>query len=255
MPCQLNTIVLVPMFKTGAEPMTAEQIMKQLSRLGDESYKKTMLRHGASGPIFGVKIEELKKIQKAIKKDYKLALELFDSGNSDAMYLAGLIADEQQMTKKDLEHWAATASWHMISEYTVSWVASESKFGFELAKKWIDSKKEKVALAGWGTLSSLVSVKPDEELNLKELGALLDRVAVDIHKAPDRVRYAMNAFIISVGSYVEPLTNHALEVARQVGKVTVDMGDTACKVPGAAEYIGKVAKAGRIGRKRKTARC
>jgi hypothetical protein len=40
-----------------------------------------------------------------------------------------------------------------------------------------------------------------------------------------------------------------------VGKVSVDMGDTACKVPNAVEYIAKVAKAGRVGRKRSTALC
>ncbi len=47
----------------------------------------------------------MKPIQKKIKKDYALALELFDTGNSDAQYLAGLIADETKMSKKDLNNW------------------------------------------------------------------------------------------------------------------------------------------------------
>ena len=38
--------------------------------------------------------DDLKKYQKRIKKDYQLSLDLYDSGVSDAMYLAGLIADE-----------------------------------------------------------------------------------------------------------------------------------------------------------------
>jgi hypothetical protein len=48
-----------------------------------------------------VKVEELKKIQKQIKKDYQLALDLYDTGVYDAMYLAGLIADDLKMSKKD----------------------------------------------------------------------------------------------------------------------------------------------------------
>ena len=32
--------------------------------------------------------------QKRIKMDYQLALDLYETGNYDAMYLAGLIADD-----------------------------------------------------------------------------------------------------------------------------------------------------------------
>jgi 3-methyladenine DNA glycosylase AlkD len=236
--------------------MTADEILKQLAKMGNDGYKKLMLKHGAKEPYFGVKIEDMKdKFQKKIKKDYQLALDLFDSGNGDAQYLAGLIADEGRMTKADLQRWAKNASWKMISEYSVAWVAGESRFGFELGKEWIDSDDENVATTGWATLSSLVSVKPDGELPIKELDKLLGRVAKSIAKSPDRVRYSMNSFVIAVGAYVSTLTDKAVAAAKQIGKVTVDMGDTACRVPDAAEYIAKVAKAGRIGRKRKTARC
>ncbi len=236
--------------------MTASEILNQLAKLDNGGYKKLMLKHGAKEPYFGVKIEDMKnRFQKKIKKDYKLALDLFDSGNGDAQYLAGLIADEQQMSKDDQRRWAEIASWPMVSEYSVAWVAGESRFGFELGKEWIDSDQEKVASTGWATLSSLVSVKPDDELPVQELEKLVSRVAKTIQKSPNRVRYAMNNFVIAVGSYVAALTDRALAAAKQMGKVTVDVGDTDCKVPDAGQYIAKVAKAGRVGRKRKSARC
>src|SRR5207302_9008474 len=112
-------------------------------------------------PFFGVKIEHLKKIQKRIKMNYQLALDLYDTGISDAMYLAGLIADDARMTKKDLQRWVKQAYWYMLSEYTVPWVAAGSPYGRELALKWIESKKEHVAAAGWATLSSFVGITPD----------------------------------------------------------------------------------------------
>lgn len=236
--------------------MTADEVLKQLAKLGNKGYKKTLLKRGAKEPFFGVKIEDMKdKFQKKIKKDYKLALDLFDSGNGDAQYLAGLIADEGQMTKDDLRRWAKSATWLWVSEYSVAWVASESRFGFELGQEWTGAKQEKVASTGWATLSSLVSLRPDDELPIKELEKLLGRVAKTIHKSPNRVRYTMNSFVIAVGSNVPALTDKARQAAKQMGKVSVDMGDTDCNVPDAAEYIAKVAKAGRIGRKRKTARC
>src|SRR3954466_8033625 len=118
-----------------------EKLLAELQALGSESIKKVLLKHGAKEPFFGVKIEHLKKIQKRIKKDHALALDLYATGVSDAMYLAGLIADPQKMTKAQLNKWMKGASWYMISCYTVPWVASESRFGFELAREWIESPK------------------------------------------------------------------------------------------------------------------
>jgi 3-methyladenine DNA glycosylase AlkD len=235
--------------------MTADEIVKELKPLGKESYKKVLQNHGIREPIFGVKIEDLKKIQKRVKKDYQLALDLYDTGIHDAMYLAGLIADDLKMTKKDLQHWVENTNGALTCEYTVPWVAAESLHGRELALKWIDSKKESIAAAGWATLSTLVAIKEDADLDLAELKQLLERVQKTIHQQPNRVRYAMNGFIIAVGAYVKSLTAKALEAATKIGPVSVNMGDTSCKVPSAADYIKKVQQRGAIGKKRKTAKC
>ena len=65
----------------------------------------------------------------------------------------------------------------------------------------------------------------------------------------------MNSFVIAVGAYVESLTELAMKTAEKVGVVSVDMGNTACKVPFAPDYIKKVQKRGTIGKKRRSARC
>jgi hypothetical protein len=76
-----------------------------------------------------------------------------------------------------------------------------------------------------------------------------------IHQQPNRVRYAMNGFLIAVGSYVKPLTKAAVQTGQKIGQISVDMGGTACKVPYAPDYIEKVRQRGAIGKKRKTAKC
>ncbi len=235
--------------------MTVETIMAELKAKGSESIKKILLKHGVKEPFFGVKVEHLKLIQKQIKKDYQLSKDLFATGNADAMYLAGLIADETKMTKADLNGWVKNAESNNINEYTVPWITAESKFGYELAMDWIDSKKDSIAAAGWSALSSLVSIKPDTELDLAAFKKLLKRVEKEIHTAPNRVRSKMNGFIIAVGSYILPLTDDAIATAKKVGVVMVDMGDTSCKVPDAIEYIIKVKNRGSLGKKKKMARC
>jgi hypothetical protein len=235
--------------------MTKNEVMAQLEKMGSEKTIKTYLNQGGKAPLFGVKVADMKTIMKKVKKDYVLAKELYDTGNGDAMYLAGLIADEKKMTKADLEHWAKNATWTWHSEYTVPWVAAESNFGLELAHKWIDAKDEKIASTGWGTLSSYVSLVDNEEIDIKALDKLIDRVIKDIHKAPNRVRYVMNSFLIAVGSAIPALTDKAIAASKKIGVVEVNMGGTSCKVPSAEDYILKIKKAGKLGKKRKTARC
>ena len=43
-------------------------------------------------------------------------------------------------------------------------------------------------------------------------------------------------------------TDAALQMGAKIGPVTVDMGDTACKVPYAPDYVQKVQKRGAIGK-------
>jgi hypothetical protein len=235
--------------------MTLADIMADLEANGTAQTKKTWLRHGAREPIFGVKIEHLKTIQKKVKKNHQLALALYDTGNADAMYLAGLVAEPMKMTKAQLQKWVKAAYWYMLSGYTVPWTASESKFGRELALEWMDSKKEQISVAGWSTYGSLISVKPDDELDLDEIVELLDRVPREIAAAPNRTKYCMNQFVISVAAFVAPLLPKAKAVAKTLGKVHVDMGDTDCKVPEAAAYIAMLEDKGRVGKKRKSAAC
>ena len=235
--------------------MTKDQVMSELKKKGSESIRKIFLNHGASEPMYGVKIADLKVIQKQVKKDHGLAMDLFATGNYDAMYLAGLIADESKMSKKDIQQWAENSQSSGISEYTVAWVAAESEYGWELGMKWIDSPKEKIASAGWNTLSGVIAMKPDSELDIAAVKKLLQRIIKEIHSAPNRVRYTMNGFVIGVGSYIKELTKEAVETSKKIGDVYVDMEGTACKVPAAADYIKKIEAKGYIGKKKKTVKC
>src|ERR1044072_8161591 len=235
--------------------MTAQQIISEIEPLGTEGYRRILRNHGITGPLFGVKIEELKKDQKAIKKDYQLALDLFDTGIYDAIYLAGLIADESKMTKEDLRGWLERATSDKVIEFAVAWVAAESAHGWELALEWIDSSDEKAVVVGWATLSSVVAVKGDAQLDIAALRGLLERGRGTIHAQTSKVRSKMNGFVIALGTHVAELADESIRAGEEIGKVTADMGNTSCKVPYAPDYIRKAAALGRIGKKRKSARC
>jgi 3-methyladenine DNA glycosylase AlkD len=233
----------------------AKDILKELSALGSEGYRNVLRRHGARDPLFGVKISELKKFQKRFKREHQLALDLYATGNYDAMYLAGLIADDERMTKGDLQRWVDEAYCAALSESTVAWVAAEGKHGWNLALKWMESKKPVVAAAGWATLSCVISLTDDAQLDMAVLKNRLLQVEKTIRAQPDTVKSAMNRFVIAVGTYVKDLTAEAIAAAKRIGTLSIDVGDTACQVPLAAEYIDKAKTRGAIGRKRKTVKC
>lgn len=233
--------------------MELNEVMQELESYADERTKNTHMNHGAQEPLFGVKVGDLKKILKKTKKNHGLSLALYNTGNSDAMYLAGLMADEKQISKEDLNHWVKQAYWSFLSEYAVPWVAAETTFGFDLGLEWITSDVETIASAGWSTLSNYASV--NTELDLNKYRSLLHLVAKNIHNEQNRVKYTMNGFVIAVGSFIPELTDEAKMIADQIGKVAVYMGETSCKVPLATDYIKKVETKGSIGKKRKAARC
>ncbi len=190
-----------------------------------------------------------------MKKDQELALALYETGNHDAMYLAGISVNPKLVSKEILQHWVNNAYWYYLSDHTISGVTAMSEFALELAREWIESDMETVASCGWSTYASYLSMKPDEELNLVEISQLMKRVESTIHEEKNRVRYAMNGFVISVGSSIKSLYDESMQVAEKIGKVQVNMGQTACKVPFAPEYLEKTEAKGRVGVKRKTSIC
>jgi 3-methyladenine DNA glycosylase AlkD len=235
---------------------TAAEVLAELKKKGSAQTLRIFARHGTPAKnMYGVKVGDMKVILKKIRGNQQLAMDLYATGNGDAQYLAGLAADGAKMSKKELETWAKTASWQMVSEYSVPWVASENPAGRELAMKWIKGKDPHLAAIGWATYASILSTHADETLDLAEIEGLLDSAVKNVHSASPRVAYTMNNFVIVTGCYVKPLLAKAKAAAKKIGPVEIDMGDTSCKVPFAADYIAKAEKMGRIGKKRADVRC
>ncbi|MEK6266389.1 MAG: DNA alkylation repair protein [Clostridium sp.] len=227
--------------------------MLYLEEHGSEQSRRIYGNHGVPDPKYGVKISDLKVLKKIIKKDYDLSLRLFDTGNYDAMYLAGLIADEAAMTLKDLNHWVVNSRCDSIACTAVAFIASESSFGVQLAREWIQSDVETIAAAGWSTYSSILATLPNDDIDMHEISQYLDHIAKVIHDECEDVKYQMNFFVISAGGYVPELSQKAKELGDKIGKVTVAMGNTSCKVPMIRTYIEKMESRGV--KKKKQARC
>ncbi|HYF94684.1 MAG TPA: DNA alkylation repair protein [Symbiobacteriaceae bacterium] len=235
--------------------MDFQTVMQELEALGKERIKKTYMSNGAHEPLFGVATGEMKPLAKKIKKNQPLAELLYATGNYDAMYFAGIIADPKAMTEEGFERWMDAAYFYMLSDFVVAVTLAETDFSQVVADKWIGSREELRMSAGWSCYCWLLGNRPDGEFSASKIAAMLDQVENTIHDSPDRAKSAMNNFIYTVGISYLPLHDKAVETAKAVGPVEVRRGKTKSRLSLASENIQKSIDRGELGFKRKNVRC
>lgn len=235
--------------------MNAELVMQELEALGKERLKKMYLSNGAREPLFGVATGAMKPIAKKIKINQPLAEQLYATGNYDAMYFAGIIADPQAMTEADFERWMNGAYFYMLSDYVVAVTLAEAAIAQEVADKWIASGEELKMSAGWSCYCWLLGSRPDTEFAESKIANMLEIAGKTIHNSPERTKSSMNNFMYTVGVSYLPLHDKALETAKMVGPVEVKREKKKNSILLAAENIQKAIDKEQLGFKRKYVRC
>ncbi|MFG1735021.1 DNA alkylation repair protein [Paenibacillus sp. 843] len=234
--------------------MNLESVMSELEVLGKERLKKMYLSNGAHEPLFGVATGAMKPIAKKIKINQPLAEQLYATGNYDAMYFAGIIADPKAMTAADFDRWMDAAYFYMLSDYVVAVTLAEADIAQQVADQWIASGEELRMSAGWSCYCWLLGSRPDREFPESKISAMLELVEKTIHESPDRTKSAMNNFMYTAAVSYLPLHDKAVETANAVGPVEMKR-DKKSKFLNASENIRKEVERGKLGFKRKYVRC
>ncbi|MFJ9383866.1 DNA alkylation repair protein [Peribacillus sp. NPDC101481] len=235
--------------------MNLEMVMQELEALGKERTKKMYISNGAHEPLFGVATGAMKPIVRKIKINQRLAEELYSTGNYDAMYFAGIIADPKAMTESDYDRWMDAAYFYMLSDYVVAVTLSESDIAQEVSDKWIASGEELRMSAGWSCYCWLLGNRKDVEFSESKISDMLDLVKNTIHDSPERTKSAMNNFLYTVGISYLPLHEKAVETAKAIGIVEVKRDKKKSSFLNAYESIQKEVGKGKLGFKRKHVRC
>lgn len=236
-------------------PVDVDSVMRELEALGTERTKKSYLSRGVREPLFGVATGAMKPLKKLIGVDQVLADQLWDTGNFDAMYLAGMIADVGVMTEADFERWVDGAYSSMLSEAIVAVTLAESDLAQSVANRWIRSGEENRVSAGWSCYEWLVGWRPDGYFEPEAIRELLELAAATIHDASPRAKRAMNSFVVAVGVSYRPLHDEALRTAEEIGVVEVVSEGKVKQLASAAQQIRAADEKGRVGLKRRAVRC
>jgi len=235
--------------------MNFEEVMRELKSLATEKTKNVYRAHGVREPHWGVPTTAMRPLAKKTGRNQPLAEQLYATGNYDAMYFAGMIADPKVMTEADFDRWMDAAYFFMLSDYVVSVSLAETNFAQTVADRWITSGEELRMSAGWACYEWLLGSRSDSEFDNDKILTMLHTAASTIHNQPNRTRYSMNGFVIAVGVSFLSLHEEAVKTAQKIGKVTVSTEKGACSVPIAADAIQKAKDKNRLGFKRKNVRC
>jgi hypothetical protein len=234
--------------------MKINEVLLELEAVGTERTKKTYISNGAHEPLFGCAIKNLNPIAKKITHDNDLAFALYDTGNYDAMYLAGMIVDVKKMSKQDFEDWIKKAYFFMLSDFVVAVCLAEADFNLELAEEWINSGEELKMSAGWSACTWTLESTRDEHFNYEQINRLMEKVEHGFHVAPKRAKNAMNAYLISVGISYILLHEKAYDLAKKIREEVIQK-DPKCKPPSAVATIENAIAKGKLGFKRNYLRC
>ena len=128
-------------------------VMAELKGLGTAQNRKVYRRHGAGEKQFGVSFANLDALRRRIKKDHELALELWQSGNTDARILATMIADPQSLSPDQAEAWLAECSYYVLVDALVKNVIFKTGYADDKLAAWTGSEGEWRGRAGWMLLS------------------------------------------------------------------------------------------------------
>ena len=235
--------------------MNTQEVLNELASLGTERTKKIYLSNGAKEPLFGVATGAMKPLFKQIKINHPLAEELYATGNYDAMYFAGMIADPHVMTKEDFNRWVQDAYFYMLSDFVVAVTLTESPLNQEIATEWIDREDALVQSAGWSCYCWSLGRWKAETFEPQHIAQLLSLAQERVHSSSPRVQVSIANFIHTVGLSYIPAHDLALEVAKHVGSIHIERPNKKPQILTPFDNIQKDIERGRIGFKRKYVRC
>ena len=224
--------------------MTTPEILTELESLGTEQNRKIYGRHGVTGDMFGVSYAHLDKLAKSLRKSAsaELVCDLWASGNHDARILASKLFQADWLSVKCVDGWVADVKSGVLSGALANAIGKSGWPGaVKTADRWLKAKPAKrpwVAFSGWYLVSALAAF--DETAPDDWFEPLLNRVRDELPSASNEMKQAMNDALIAIGSRTPALREKAEAVARKIGKVEVDHGETSCKTPQAIPYLEKV---------------
>ena len=198
--------------------MKIDDVISRLKRQAHPANVAGMARYGISTRgTLGVSIPALRKLAKEIKRDHRLALQLWSSGIHEARILAGLIADPAALTEREMERWARGFDSWDVCDQVCSNLFDKTPHAWKKAAAWTSRDEEFVKRAGFVLMAALsVHDKAAPDSAFLAFMPIIRREARDERNF---VKKAVNWALRQIGKRNERLRKAAIRTAESVQKI------------------------------------
>ena len=193
--------------------MTLKETLKELEALGNEKMRTQNTKHGAGDNQFGVRRGEVRKVAKKIKTDHKLAIELWNTGNVDARFLAILIMKPKELSADELDKLVRSEKFTEAADWMNRYVVTKHPEKELLREKWMKAKDPMAGRAGWSLTMGRI-VRDPEGLDLK---AILDRIEAEMADAAPETQWNMNYALVEIGINHPKHRKRAIAIGEKLG--------------------------------------
>lgn len=190
-----------------------KETLSQLQALTNDKMFKHNQKIGVGDNQYGVKLGDIKAMAKKIKTNHGLAMELWQTGNLDAMLLATLLLDLKLLSANDMDKLVRSVKFVPVADWFSAYVLKLHPDKETLRKKWMVTKDSWAARAGWALTTGRV-VRSAEGLDLK---ALLDRIEKEMNKAAPEVQWTMNFVLGEIGINFPEHRKRAIAIGEKLG--------------------------------------
>ncbi|QIK84695.1 DNA alkylation repair protein [Sanguibacter sp. HDW7] len=192
------------------ETMTRDDALAELAALHDPKVRAVNERHGDD---HSVNLTKLRGVAKRLgTTQTPLARELWATGDGDARLLALLILKSKDLTADELDTMLREARTPKQQDWLVGYVVRKSPHVEALRVRWKGDSDPWVESAGWALTSDLVPKKADD----LDLPGLLDEITVRMKDAPERLQWAMNWCLGTIGIHHPVLRERVLAIGERL---------------------------------------
>ncbi|MFJ2837577.1 DNA alkylation repair protein [Nocardia sp. NPDC087230] len=193
------------MTTSSAPRTTVDEVLAELATLADPKILAVNERHGDD---HAVNLTKLRAVAKALKTRHELAGDLWATGDTAARLVAILISRPKAYTAAELDAMLRDARVPKVRDWLVNYIVKKNPHVEELRTRWFADPDPVVAAAGWALTSDRVAKTPDG----LDLPHLLDLIEQQMKDAPDRLQWAMNECLATIGIHHPDLRPRAITI-------------------------------------------
>jgi len=195
--------------------MNVEEIISLLKEKSDTTHLAGMAHFGVDNQhALGVRMPDVRKIAKQIKKDHQLAQQLWDTGIHEARIMASMTDDPALVTEKQIDSWTMDFySWDLCDQVCGN-LFDRTPFAVDKAFEFSKREEEFVKRAGFVLMAEYAvhHKKAADKVFLAWL-PIIEREAWDERNF---VKKAVNWALRQIGKRNQTLLAHAIASAERI---------------------------------------